>query len=163
MSTPQLRRIGRVLSLTRRNGYSKAPPNLLMLWTNIMPSTLRKLRERTIDKLSFRYSISCVGHRDFYGAPPCRPAPRSHRRRPALFSLAVVHVRLRTDIVKPYGLSVWVRSSQLWTVAARQCIALFLPDRFTPSVSPASQPVPGGMHLRALAADLFVALWTWVK
>ena len=38
-------------------------------------------------------------------------------------NFAVVNVRLRTDIVKLYGLSVCVTeriSSQLWTLAARQ-------------------------------------------
>jgi hypothetical protein len=46
----------------------------------------------------------------------------------ALPSITAVHVRLRTDIVNLYGLSVCVAehiSSQLWTLAARQCVALF--------------------------------------
>jgi hypothetical protein len=45
------RRIGRVPSSRRTNGYSKAPPNFSRLWKN-MPSALSKLRKRTNDKAS---------------------------------------------------------------------------------------------------------------
>ena len=61
----------------------------------------------------------------FASLAPCGadPAPA------ALPFITAVHVRLRTDIVKPNGLSVLVQSkhlpSKLWTLAARECVALF--------------------------------------
>ena len=80
-------------------------------------------------------------------SPPIHSGPASR------FSpFAVVHVRLRTDIVTLYGLFVLVTehiSFQLWTLAARQCVALFLRDRSPPQF----RRFPGLKPYRRLIQD----------
>ena len=64
----------------------------------------------------------------------------------------MVHVRLRTYILIHNGLFVWVTehiSSQLWTLAARQCVALSLRDRSAPQF----RRVPGLKPYRRLVQD----------
>ena len=64
----------------------------------------------------------------------------------------MVHVRLRTGILIPNGLFVWVTehiSSQLSTLAARQCVALFLRNRSPPQF----RRVPGLKPYRRLFKD----------